>query len=353
MSSRKLLVILLAMVFIIGAVGSARASSDYVGDFTTAYPGSATSSFSCSICHTSEPTRNPYGAAWRSANYNFTTIESQDSDGDGATNIVEINAGTNPGSATSKPTTPTPVTCTDYTYSAWSACGANGQQTRTVTGSTPAGCSGTPSTAAVLTQACTSAPVACTDYTYSAWSACGANGQQSRTVTANTPSGCTGTPSTFAVLTQACTPMSSGMMPMPTSQMMFLYDPSTDPVIGSAPEDSIPMGVGSVAVGGGMLTIHAEIGQFQMPMDIYFALYAPLVDPFNIYLINQAGDLQPVSMGMSPWITDVTSIDEMPFGADIPTSMLPEGTYYLGLMATPAGSNMETYYFWVTNFIIQ
>jgi hypothetical protein len=147
--------------------------------------------------------------------------------------------------------------------------------------------------------------------------------------------------------------MSSGMMPMPTSQMMFLYDPTTDPAIGSAPEDSIPMGVGSVAVGGDMLTIHAEVGQFQMPMDIYFALYAPLVDPFNIYLMNQEGDLQPVSMGMSPWITDVTSIDEMPFGADIPTSMLPEGTYYLGLMAAPAGSNMETYYFWMTNFIIQ
>ena len=148
----------------------------------------------------------------------------------------------------------------------------------------------------------------------------------------------------------------SGMMlamPMPTSGMMFSSGPTTDPVIGSGPQDTMPMGVGTVAMGGDMLTIHAEVGQFEMPMDMYFELYMPSIDPFNVYLLNQQGGLEPASMGMSPWITGVTSIDEMPFGADIPTSMLPKGTYYLGLMATPAGSNMETYYFWMTNFVIQ
>jgi len=152
------------------------------------------------------------------------------------------------------------------------------------------------------------------------------------------------------------TGLSSGMMstmPMPTSQMMFSSGPTTDPVIGSGPQDTMPMGVGSVAVGGDMLTIHAEVGQFEMPMDMYFALYAPSVDPFNIYLLDQQGGLQPASMGMTPWISGLTSIDEMPFGANIPTSMLPKGTYYLGLMATPAGGNMATYYLWMTNFVIQ
>jgi len=152
------------------------------------------------------------------------------------------------------------------------------------------------------------------------------------------------------------TGLSSGMMttmPMPNSQMMFSSGPTTDPVIGSGPQDTMPMGVGSVAVGGDMLTIHAEVGQFPMPMDMYFELYAPSIDPFNIYLLNQDGGLQPVSMGTSPWITGVMSIDEMPFGANIPTSMFPKGTYYLGLMATPAGTNMETYYLWITNFVIQ
>jgi hypothetical protein len=51
----------------------------------------------------------------------------------------------------------TPGTCT-YTYDTWSACQADGTQTRTVVTSSPAGCTGgTP----VLSQACTFVP-ACT-----------------------------------------------------------------------------------------------------------------------------------------------------------------------------------------------
>ena len=219
MSSRKLFVILLAVVFIIGAVGIAGAKSSYVNSFTSAYPSSATASFSCSICHVpaGPSARNPYGAAYASAGHNFKTIESQDSDGDGATNIVEINAGTNPGDPGSKPVV-TPTACTGYKYSVWSACGANGQQTRTVISNTPAGCTGTPPTAAKLTRACTPGPVACTGYTYSAWSGCGANGQQTRTVIGNTPAGCTGTPSTTAKLTRACSPT-----PPPTIDGTTLY----------------------------------------------------------------------------------------------------------------------------------
>ncbi|MHB8648104.1 MAG: LamG-like jellyroll fold domain-containing protein, partial [Thermomicrobiales bacterium] len=54
-------------------------------------------------------------------------------------------------SATTQSATP-PPTCTSFTYSAWNACQVNGTQTRTVTSSSPAGCTGgTP----VLTQSCT------------------------------------------------------------------------------------------------------------------------------------------------------------------------------------------------------
>jgi hypothetical protein len=45
--------------------------------------------------------------------------------------------------------------------------------------------------------------VTCTSFTYSAWGTCSASGTQSRTVTASAPASCTGgTP----VLTQSCTP---------------------------------------------------------------------------------------------------------------------------------------------------
>jgi hypothetical protein len=58
-------------------------------------------------------------------------------------------------------TTPTPVTCTSFTYSAWSECSSSGTQTRTVASSSPSGCTGG---SPVLSQACTyTAPVTCTD----------------------------------------------------------------------------------------------------------------------------------------------------------------------------------------------
>lgn len=95
-----------------------------------------------------------------------------------------------------------PPTCTGYTFSAWSACSTDGQQTRTVTGNTPAGCTGTPPTQPVLTQACTYVPPTCTDFTYSAWGQCQPDSTQSRTVLTSSPAGCTGgTP----VTTQNCT----------------------------------------------------------------------------------------------------------------------------------------------------
>ena len=96
------------------------------------------------------------------------------------------------------PTTPTPSACT-YAYSAWGACQSDGTQTRTVTSSTPAGCTGTPA----LSQSCSYVPpppAACS-YTYSAWGACQPDGTQTRTVVVSTPAGCTGTPA----LSQACT----------------------------------------------------------------------------------------------------------------------------------------------------
>ena len=88
----------------------------------------------------------------------------------------------------------TPPTCTSFTYSAWSAC-VNGEETRTVLSSSPAGCTGGNP---VLTQSCTNT---CTSFTYSNWSAC-VNGEETRTVLSSSPAGCTGG---NPVLTQSCT----------------------------------------------------------------------------------------------------------------------------------------------------
>ena len=108
----------------------------------------------------------------------------------------------------------------------------------------------------------------------------------------------------------------------------------------------------SVAMGGNMINIHAAIGQFANPMDMYLAIYAPSIDPFNIYLMHPDGTIKPVSAGFEPWMAGVTAVDETPI-ANLPTSELTPGTYMIGLMATPRGGNMSTYYMWTTNFVVQ
>ncbi|MBI5593583.1 MAG: hypothetical protein HY881_24285 [Deltaproteobacteria bacterium] len=142
-----------------------------------------------------------------------------------------------------------------------------------------------------------------------------------------------------------------GTIMMPTAQEMFQYGMITDPIAGTDVSTTMPIGVGSVAMGGNMLTIHTAIGPFSNPMDMYFALYAPSVSP-DILLLHQNGTLEATSNGLSPWMSGVMSVDQVPFG-NIPTSMLTKGTYTLYLMATPSGTNMSTYYMWTTQFVIQ
>jgi len=111
---------------------------------------------------------------------------------------------------------PAPATCSAFSYSSWGACQTNGTQVRTVTGATPAGCTGG---SPVTTQACTPPPpppATCSAFSYSAWGACQTNGTQARTVTGATPAGCTGG---SPVTTQACTPPP----PPPTTCSAFSY----------------------------------------------------------------------------------------------------------------------------------
>jgi hypothetical protein len=103
----KIVITLLAMVFVTGVFGLARANSTYSGYFNSAYPSSPLAgSGNCAVCHTSVPNLNPYGSDFKNHSKNqaaLTAIESLDSDGDGSTNRVEINTGTFPGDPNSHP----------------------------------------------------------------------------------------------------------------------------------------------------------------------------------------------------------------------------------------------------------
>jgi hypothetical protein len=384
MKKGKFLVFFLVSVFVLGTVGSVFANSGYFSDWKAAYPNSASSSFSCSLCHTSAPSLNDYGAAVVAANFNYASIESSDSDGDGATNIEEINAGTNPGDINSKPA-PAPVACTDYTYSDWTACDANGQQSRTQTGLLPAGCTGTPSAAPVLTQSCTPSSAACTDYTYSDWTACDANGQQSRTQTGLLPAGCTGTPSAAPVLTQSCNnvpPPATATMPVPTGAQVFSYQPVDLPVVSDDPSQAKPIGVGPIATGGNTIDLRVDIGPFAGPVNVSLIAYAPAIDSEDLYFIAPGLGLKKLSDAVGEeeqaerdgrrrssderedsehslpskhfrdlvvWKKNVTSVNEGVFTAKI--TDLPSGLYPL-VLAVTSPDNPDNSYRWITYLFI-
>ena len=97
----------LAPFFIIGTFSLAHADSGYMGSFSSKYPASSLVS-NCGVCHTSIPSLNTYGSDFKKNKFNPATIESLDSDGDSFSNLIEINAGTYPGDATSHPTAPPP-----------------------------------------------------------------------------------------------------------------------------------------------------------------------------------------------------------------------------------------------------
>ena len=91
-------------VTVLAFAGPASATSSYNSSFRTAYPAAAGSRIdSCSLCHTSAPALNSYGSAYASANHNFTTIASADSDRDTYSNSIEIAAFFFPGNAADHP----------------------------------------------------------------------------------------------------------------------------------------------------------------------------------------------------------------------------------------------------------
>jgi len=83
--------------------GTALAHSNRLSSFNSTYGTSGTVLDTCDTCHTSGYGFNSYGSDYRNSSLNFQAIEGLDSDGDGFTNIDEINALTFPGDASSFP----------------------------------------------------------------------------------------------------------------------------------------------------------------------------------------------------------------------------------------------------------
>jgi len=110
--NRKIVIMLLlltvtALIVVPGGLGL----SSYLNAFNAKYGTGGTNLDTCNTCHAGVPDLNPYGQAVAAQsgdiNQRLTNVESMDSDGDGSTNIDEINNRTFPGNASDPGVTPT------------------------------------------------------------------------------------------------------------------------------------------------------------------------------------------------------------------------------------------------------
>ncbi len=111
---KKTTVSVLATLLTLGVGTSLLATMDIQKAFKAKYPEAKTLNTKCSTCHTmslpkkdGEHTNNAYGADLKATKskdgkYDFAAIEKKDSNGDGVSNIDQINKGTNPGEKASK-----------------------------------------------------------------------------------------------------------------------------------------------------------------------------------------------------------------------------------------------------------
>ncbi len=110
------IVALAALTLVSGFFSSAYGKSTYLTSFNSTYGTSGTVLNTCVLCHPGGKTSvlNSYATSYKNNNHSYPAIANIDSDGDGFTNITEINARTFPGDATSHPapsdTTPPVVT---------------------------------------------------------------------------------------------------------------------------------------------------------------------------------------------------------------------------------------------------
>lgn len=109
----KRMIIVFGLVMVMAGVAGAR--SGYLSTFNTKYGTAGTRLDDCTLCHVSgSKDRNVYGSAFEAAmgannatvQSALTAIEGSDSDGDHATNILEINSRTLPGDPQDVPVTP-------------------------------------------------------------------------------------------------------------------------------------------------------------------------------------------------------------------------------------------------------
>ena len=181
------------------------------------------------------------------------------------------------------------------------------------------------------------------------------------------------TPSTGTVI-PSLPPLSDPVivkMLLPLLQQSWEYPSAPAPVANSDPRFAFPIGVGPVATGGKLLNLRVSLGQFESPMDLYFVLSAPAMDPDHLFIMRSDDSLEAYSVeglrernikkldkilgdlkGIQPWKASTMGNLNATLVNNVSVSKLPSGTYEMYLIAAPAG-RADAYYQWKTNFPVK
>ena len=106
----KLFLVLFLAVVLLAGTPMVSARSSFMSSFNQYYDTGDTKLDSCAICHTGSNgggSLNSYGRAYSVSGRNYASIETLDSDGDGFSNLDEIDALTFPGNPNDYPETAT------------------------------------------------------------------------------------------------------------------------------------------------------------------------------------------------------------------------------------------------------
>ncbi len=126
-------------------------------------------------------------------------------------------------------------------------------------------------------------------------------------------------------------------IPVPESVRTFSYPAITLPFVDEDPADSRPLALGPAASGGTTLRITVRIGEYEGPVDLIVAVYAPTVFSDDLLLFNDEGDLVPLSGGIVAWKTGITGPGEYAFPG-LSTDAFPPGKYTFFAAVTPTGN---------------
>ena len=159
----------------------------------------------------------------------------------------------------------------------------------------------------------------------------------------------------IATVSVGTTPIAFGrfvaepMIPSPRGANSFApYTDAVIPLLDSDPSMAKPIGLGTIAEVGAILSLSVGANKFSSPMDVYLAISMPTISPSGLFLFTSSG-LKPLSAGLLPWKSSVTDMSGVVV-PDLDALILPTGTYTFYLLVvpsgTPAASLFVDYYLW-------